>query len=99
MTTQRGQPWQLEEKPVEVSSRRLPEAEGGVGEVRRAVKVSDSQAVADVVHGGQGGVLPLHHAPLDGALVGAVAEGHQPVVVVQAEEGHGSEPRRVISVG
>lgn len=78
---------------VEGLSQCLPETEGGVGEVRRAVKVSDSKAAPDVVHGGQGGVLPLHDPPLDGALVGAVAEGHQPVVVVQAEEGYGSELR------
>lgn len=75
----------------------LPEAEGGVGEVRRAVKVSDSQAAADVGHGGQGGVLPLHDPPLDGALVGAVAEGHQSVVVVQTEDGDGLEFCRVIA--
>lgn len=91
---QHGQTWQLEGKqfhctkfPASVQ----PEAEGGVGEVRRAVKVSDSQAAADVVHGGQGGVLPLHDPSLDGALVGAVAEGHQPVVVVQTGRGDGSE--------
>lgn len=74
-----------------MGSRVLPETEGGVGEVWGAVKVSDSQAAADVVHGGQTGVPPLHDAPLDGTLIGSVAESHQPVVVIQTERGNNLE--------
>lgn len=74
-----------------VSSRALPETEGGVGEVWGAVKISDSQAAADVVHGGQTGIPPLHDAPLDGTLIGSIAESHQPVVVIQTEGGNNLE--------
>ncbi len=38
----------------------LPKAKGGVGEVWRAVKVSDSKTASDVVHGGQRHVASLH---------------------------------------
>lgn len=71
-----------------VDSRILPETEGGVGEVWGAVKIPDSQAAADVVHGGQTAVPPLHDTPLDGTLIGSVAESHQPVVVIQTERGN-----------
>lgn len=71
-----------------VGSRVLPETEGGVGEVWGAVKISDSQAATDVIHGGQTGVSPLHDAPLDGTLIGSIAESHQPVVVIQTEGGN-----------
>lgn len=67
-----------------------PEAKGGVGEEWRAVKVSDSKAAPDIAHVGQRDVLGLHDAPLDEALIGAVTESHQTVVVIQAGSGNSS---------
>lgn len=67
-----------------------PETKGGVGEIRGAVKVSDSKAAPDITHVGQRDVLGLHDAPLDDALIGAVTESHQTVVVIQTGAGNGS---------
>lgn len=62
----------------------LPEAKGGVGEVRRAVKVSQVETAPDIVHGGQTHISSLHYAPPDDALVAAVTESHQAIIVIQA---------------
>lgn len=61
----------------------VPKTKGGVSEVRRAVKVSDSKTASDVVHGGQRHVTSLHYPPLNGSLTGAIAKSHQAIVVIQ----------------
>lgn len=61
----------------------MPKTEGGVGEVWRAVKVPDSKAASDVIHGGQRHVPSPHQSSLNRALIGAVTKSHQAVVVVQ----------------
>lgn len=61
----------------------LPEAEGRVGEVGRAVKVPDSKAASNVRHGGQRHVASCHHTPLNQTLVGAIAKSHQAIVFIQ----------------
>lgn len=61
----------------------VPKTEGGVGEVWRAVEVSDSETASDVVHGGQRHVTSIHYPSLNGALTGAITKSHQTIVVVQ----------------
>ena len=65
----------------------IPETEGGVGEIRRAVEVSDSKAASDVTHGGQRHVALLHDPSLDEALAGAITQSHQAIVVIQTSMG------------
>lgn len=61
----------------------VPKTKGGVGEVWRAVKVSDSKAAADVIHGGHRHVPSLHEPSLNGALVGAITKSNQAIIVIQ----------------
>ena len=60
-----------------------PEAECGVGEVGRAVKVPEGEAAPHVIHGGQTHFVPLHHTSPDEALAGPVTQSHQLVVFVK----------------
>lgn len=64
-------------------TRHPPEAECGVGEEGRAVEVTKAEATPDIIHGGQGEVGPLHNAPPQGPLTGAITQGHQAVVLIQ----------------
>lgn len=61
----------------------IPETKGGVGEIWRAVKVSDSKAAPDVVHGGHRRVASRHDPSLNRALIGTIAKSHQAIVVIQ----------------
>lgn len=66
-----------------LNNRIVPETKGGVGEIWRAVKVSDSKAAPDVVHGGQRRVASRHDPSLNRALIGTIAKSHQAIVVIQ----------------
>lgn len=61
----------------------IPKTKGGVGEVWRAVEVSDSKAAADVIHGGHRHVPSLHEPSLNGALIGAITKSNQAIIVIQ----------------
>lgn len=66
-----------------LNDRVIPETKGGVSEIGRAVKVSDSKAAPDVIHGGQRRVASCHDPSLNRALIGTIAKSHQAIVVIQ----------------
>lgn len=66
-----------------LKNRVVPETKGRVGEVWRAVEVSDTETAPDISHGGQGRVTSLHDPSLNRALTSTVAKSHQAIVFVQ----------------